>query len=260
MRPKPKKRLGQNFLVDKNIQKKIIQACQLKPADIVLEIGAGRGELSRLIAKKVYRLYAVEIDTNLSQILKEDLKVYKNVRLINQDILKLNLNRCIVTNKLKVIGNIPYYITTPIIAHLVKYKNKIAEIFLTVQKEFAKRMVAQPGRKDYGAFSCFVQYYTDPKILFYIKKGCFYPQPKVDSCFLRLELRDKPAVEVKNERLFFKIIRQGFQQRRKTLRNSLKGIVSQGLLLKFFAKYGIDCNIRPERLSLQEVANLVNLK
>lgn len=254
----PKKSLGQNFLFDQNIQRKIIAACQLKAADEVLEIGAGRGDLTRLIAPAVKKIYAVEIDQNLVAFLKERLKGYAQVEIIQRDILKFDLNKYFSRNKakIKVIGNIPYYITTPIIANLLKYRRLIDTIFLTLQKEVAERITATSGTSSYGAFSCFVQYYTQAKILFRIKKTSFYPAPKVDSCFLQLKVRAHPRVCVKDEGLFFEIIRTSFQQRRKTLRNSLKRRVAEKKLELFFKKYGIKPDIRPQDLSLEDFARL----
>ena len=261
MHIKPKKRLGQNFLIDGNIQKKIIAASELGPSDNVLEIGAGCGELTRLIAASVTGVYALEIDPYLCQVLKCGLKGHPNVKIINKDILKFNLRRYFakLKNKIKVIGNIPYYITTPIIEHLLEYRDRINTIFITIQKEPAIRMTATPGSKDYGSFSCFLQYYTEPKILFLIKKTCFRPVPKVDSCFMRLQMRKEPAVKVNNEKLFFKIIRAAFNKRRKVLRNSLKSVIPQQKLGAFFNKYSINSNIRPEDLALEDFANLTNI-
>lgn len=259
MYTKPKKSLGQNFLQDQNIQRKIIDACDFQPSDRVLEIGAGTGVLTGLIASNVSRVYALEIDRSLNAVLARNLKAYNNVRIINQDILKFDLDKLKDgAGKIKVFGNIPYYITSPIIEHLLRFRHKIEVIFLTVQKEFGQRMVALPGSKDYGSFSCFVQYYTEPKILFAIKKNSFNPAPKVDSCFLRLAIRQNPAVAVDNEELLFKIIRTAFQQRRKTLKNSLKSIVPKEKLQEFFKRYKINPKIRPEDLSLQSFANLLN--
>lgn len=259
---KPKKSLGQHFLIDKNIQKKIIAACNFKPFDTVLEIGAGKGELTRLITSHAGRVFALEIDPALCEILAENLKENKNVKIINEDILNFNFKKYFVKfkNKIKVIGNIPYYITTPIIEHLLTFGDKIEIIFLTVQKEFALRMAAASGSKDYGSFSCFIQYYTTPKKLFFITRTCFRPIPKVDSCFLQLEIREEPPVKIKNKEMLFKIIRAAFNQRRKTLRNSLKGLIAEKDLERFFTTYRIDPHIRPERLGLQDFANLVNLQ
>ena len=255
---KPKKRLGQNFLIDKNIQNKIINACNLRSCDTVLEIGAGRGELTQLIAQRVNKVYAFEIDRDLCSILKDNLINHKNAAIINKDFLKVDLREYFKKSdhKVKVIGNIPYYITTPIIEYLLKYKHNLEIIFLTVQKEFALRMLSKAGNKDYGSFSCFIQYYTRPKKLFFITRACFRPIPKVDSCFLELGIRQAPPVKIENEELLFKIIRAAFNKRRKTLRNSLKGIITSEGLEEFFVKYDIDSNIRPESLTLEDFAKL----
>jgi 16S rRNA (adenine1518-N6/adenine1519-N6)-dimethyltransferase len=258
---KPKKSLGQNFLIDKNIQNKIVNACNLESADTVLEIGAGRGELTQLIANVVHRVHALEVDHYLCSILKDNLKKNKNVNVINRDILKFNLNRYFAKskNKIKVIGNLPYYITTPIIEHLLEYRDKIGTIFITVQREFAQRMSAHAGSKEYGSFSCFLQYYSEAKKLFVIRNTCFRPIPKVDSTLLRLDIRKEPPVKIKNEEILFKIIRAAFNKRRKTLRNSLKEVIPPRNLEKFFQKFGIDVNIRPESLTLEDFANLSNI-
>jgi len=258
---KPKKRLGQNFLIDKNIQNKIINACNFKSSDTVLEIGAGRGELTQLIAQRVNKVYAFEIDRNLCSILKDNLINHKNVAIVNGDFLKVDLREYFKKSdhKIKIIGNIPYYITTPIIEYLLKYKQNIEIIFLTVQKEFALRMLSKAGNKDYGSFSCFIQYYTKPKKLFFITRTCFKPTPKVDSCFLQLEIRGEPPVKIENEALVFKIIRAAFNKRRKTLRNSLKELIPGADLEAFFKQYEIDPNIRPEALSLEDFAHLANI-
>lgn len=261
MHIKPKKRLGQNFLIDKNIQRKLVAFYNLKASDRLLEIGAGYGELTKRVAPHAAFVYALEIDPELCKILKENTIGYANIEIINQDVLKFNLKQHFrkVKNKIKVIGNIPYYITTPIIELLLKYQDKIETIFITVQKEFAKRITAHPGSKDYGSFSCFVQYYAIPQALFFIKRTSFSPQPKVDSCLLELKIRQEPAVKPKSEKLFFKIIRAAFNQRRKTLRNSLDGTVSLEKLQVFFKKDHIDPNIRPEDLALKDFASLANL-
>lgn len=275
---KPKKRLGQNFLVDKNIQRKLITAYELKASDCVLEIGAGYGELTMLIAHDAAFVYALEIDPDLCKTLRENTQGYSNIKIINQDILRFNLKRYFgrlknkinpvrntlhsnnkISNGIKVVGNIPYYITTPIIEHLLRYRDRIETIFITLQKEFAKRITAHAGSGDYSSFSCFVQYYSIPRILFFIKKTSFSPIPKVDSCIVELKIREKPAVQVKNEKLFFRIIRTAFNQKRKTLKNSLDGVIPLRKLSRFFQVYNIDRNIRPEDLTLEDFANLTNL-
>jgi 16S rRNA (adenine1518-N6/adenine1519-N6)-dimethyltransferase len=261
MRIRPKKRLGQNFLIDKNIRQKIIASCGLTALDVVLEIGAGRGEITSLIAGKAGFVYALEIDASLCEILKANLSGLDNVKVLKEDVLKFDFKNLFakVNKKVKVIGNIPYYITTPIIKRLLEYRDKISSVFIMAQKEFALRAASAPGSKAFGSLSCFLQYYTAPKILFPISKSCFYPAPKVDSCFLELSMRKEPAVKVNDEELFLKIIRAGFNKRRKTLRNSLKDVIPQQKLSEFFQKYGIDKNTRPERLGLSDFANLANL-
>jgi len=180
------------------------------------------------------------------------------MEIIKGDVLQFNLNKHLGNrkDKIKVIGNIPYYISSPIIEHLLKYKEKISAIFITVQKEFARRLASPPGSKEYGSFSCFVQYYTVPKILLNINKGCFRPVPKVDSSLVRLSVRLNPAVRVEDEGLFFKLIRSAFSQRRKTLRNSLKGVIPEKQLEELLARHNLDINIRPEMLSLEDFSRL----
>jgi len=256
---KPKKSLGQNFLADKNIQRKIIAASGFEAGDTVLEIGSGRGELTRLLADKVKKVYAVEIDRELCVKLQEEFGSNKKIKVIHQDILRFDLDKHIPGQaKIKVIGNIPYYLSSPIVEYLLKYRKKISAILITVQKEFGQRIAALPGSKDYGSFSCFVQYYCQPRILFNIKKSSFWPVPKVDSCLVRLEVLKRPPVEVTDEEALFKLIRCAFGQRRKTLRNSLKGLISNTRLELFFQHYHIDTNIRPEALSLEDFARLLN--
>ncbi|MCX5706374.1 MAG: 16S rRNA (adenine(1518)-N(6)/adenine(1519)-N(6))-dimethyltransferase RsmA [Candidatus Omnitrophica bacterium] len=247
MRIQPKKRLGQNFLIDQNIQRKIIRELDLLPSDIVLEIGPGRGRLTSLIAPQVEKVYAIEVDKRLCLILNQRFKDTPDVSIINQDILKFDLTYLKLKPKIKVFGNIPYYISSPIIEHLIKYRGRVSTAFLTVQKEFAQRIVAAPGTKNFSSFSCFVQYYIKAKVLFDISKNCFKPAPKVDSSFIRLDIRDHP------------VIRTAFNQRRKTLRNSLAGSVSKETLDSFFNKLNIDKNSRPEALSLKDFAVLTDL-
>jgi len=261
MRCKPKKSLGQNFLVDKNVQTKIIRACAFHPLDVVLEVGAGRGELTRLIAEEVAFVYALEIDQMLCKELNYNFKDYKNVVIICQDILRFDIDAYFSRHggKIKIFGNLPYYITSPIIERLFRFRQKIDTVFITVQKEFAQRILARAGGKNYGSFSCFVEYFAEAKKLFFIKKRSFYPCPKVDSCFLQLTMRESPPVQVKDETLFFKIIRKAFNQRRKTLRNSLEGVIPLKKINDFLKERGIEQNIRPERLSLTDFAYLANM-
>jgi 16S rRNA (adenine1518-N6/adenine1519-N6)-dimethyltransferase len=261
MHVKPKKRLGQNFLTDRNIQNKIIRSCAISQTDVVLEIGPGRGELTSLIAQVAKQLYAVELDSDLYKHLKETFKGQDKVKLINKDILDFNIEKCFfkTSSKIKVIGNIPYYISSPILEKLINSRSKISQIFLTVQKEFANRLIARPASTNFSSFACFIQYYLEPEIIFHIKKNSFFPAPKVDSSFLRLLVREKPAVRVKDEAAFFKLIRSSFNKRRKTLRNSLREIIPLEKLERFFRQYSIDRNTRPQDLTLQNFADLSNL-
>jgi len=258
MRAKPKKRLGQVFLVSQNSQDKIIESVCLKPDDKVLEIGSGKGVVTRKIAPQVESLVTVEIDGELCKILSDEFEGLNNVKIVHQDILKFDIRRHFGKSKIKVIGNIPYYISTQIIEFLLQNSDCIEEAYLMLQKEFAQRIVASAGSRDRSSFSCFVQYYADPKILFFIKKGSFWPVPKVDSAFIKFKIRERPPVLVKNKEMFFKIIRTSFTQRRKTLRNSLSKIISEDKLACFFSCYKLDPNIRPQAMCLEDFANLAN--
>jgi len=248
----PKKNLGQNFLVDKRIQEKIIQACEFKPEDTVVEIGPGQGVLTRLIAPHVKKLICVETDRDLIEPLRASLPSL--VEIIHADFLKWDMGH--LPDGTKVIGNIPYYISTPIIEKLIKDRTSISSAFLTVQLEFGQRLTARSGGKDYGSLSCFAQYYADIKMLFKIKNTCFKPAPKVDSCFLNLMMRSQ--VEKTDEEFLFKLIQTAFQQRRKNIVNSLKGLVGKEKLEGALETLGINPNARPENLTLSNYINLSN--
>lgn len=252
---KPRKGLGQNFLIDKNVQEKIISACNVRKTDMVLEIGPGRGAITGLLLDKARKVMAIEIDRKLCEALAEKFFRNKNFELHNQDILKVDLSKY---RRLKVIANIPYYISTPIIAHLFQFRKQIEAIYLTLQKELAWRLTASPGNKDYGAFSCFVQFYSKPSILFPIKRGSFWPRPKVDSAFVKLEILPQPAVKVQDEALFFKIIRLAFNQRRKLLKNSLARIFPEADILAGLKELGLNQNVRAEDLSLSDFAAIAD--
>lgn len=258
MRAKPKKRLGQVFLVNQNSQNKIIESTCLKADDRVLEIGPGKGVVTRKIAPEVKSLVAVELDSQLCEILNDEFNGFANVKIIHQDILNFDISRYFTKGKIKVIGNIPYYISTQILEFLLRNSKYIEEAYLMLQKEFAQRIVAEAGDKERSSLSCFVQYYADAELLFYIKKGCFWPVPKVDSAFIKLKMREKPQVLVKNQDHFFKLIRTSFMQRRKTLRNSLSKIITKDKLEEFFNSHALDPNIRPQSMSLQDFANLAD--
>ena len=254
--------MGQNFLIDKNMKEKILRTCSLSNGDVVLEIGPGLGTLTFDIAGSVEKLVAVEKDKKLSEILKGLIKNQGNLQLIRQDILKLDLSSYFKGKKIKVIGNVPYYITSPILSYLIENRKFISKIFLTVQKEVARRLTASPGAKDYSPISIFTQFYTKPKVEFNIKRGVFYPEPEVDSSFVSMDVPSEPSVNVRDEKLFFHLVRTAFSKRRKTLLNSLtSGDVLGGDKdrIKFFL-LNIDINptVRPEKLSIQEFAKIAN--
>lgn len=256
------KRRGQNFLVDANIQKKIIEAVQLGAEDDILEIGPGLGALTEDLAKKTHHVVAVEKDKALARLLKQQLGEYKNLKVIHRDILETRLQD--LGRKLfKVVGNLPYYITTPIIIFLLEQERmSVRDIFVTVQEEVGRRLAAQKGTKDYASISILVRYYTAPEILFYIPKRAFYPQPKVDSVFMRFSPLVEPPVQVHSEEQFFKIVRSCFQQRRKIILNSLSHRlthIKKEDLQSIFRKTGVDPLRRPEELSIQEFAIIENI-
>ncbi|MCM8796808.1 MAG: 16S rRNA (adenine(1518)-N(6)/adenine(1519)-N(6))-dimethyltransferase RsmA [Candidatus Omnitrophica bacterium] len=245
-------------MVDKNILNKIVNACDICSRDIVLEIGSGGGELTEFLAKKAKMVYAVEIDNFLCEVIRERFAQSKNIKVICADILKMDLSKKFkfLRRKMVVVGNIPYYISTPIIEHLFSSRGRIKTVFLTLQKEFAERVVAACGSKAYGALSCFIRYYSHPQLLFRIPAGCFFPVPKVDSAFVRLDMKKSFRLSGEREKMLFTIIRTSFNQRRKTLRNSLKDVISADKLFLFFEKYRIRKDIRPDALSLQDFVNL----
>jgi 16S rRNA (adenine1518-N6/adenine1519-N6)-dimethyltransferase len=250
---RPKKNLGQNFLADKHIQQKIIQACDLRPEDIVVEIGPGQGVLTRLIAPLVGKLICVETDRDLVEHLKG---AVPSVEIIHADFLKWDMGH--LPSGTKVIGNIPYYISTPIIEKLITNRKNFSTAFLTVQLEFGQRLTAKPGGKEYGALTCFVQYYADLKLLFKIKNTSFKPAPKVDSCFLRMMMRPHGQGPASDEEFLFKLIQTAFRQRRKTIVNTLKGLAGRKKLEESLESLGISFNARPENLTLSNYIQLSN--
>ncbi|MFA6349978.1 MAG: 16S rRNA (adenine(1518)-N(6)/adenine(1519)-N(6))-dimethyltransferase RsmA [Candidatus Omnitrophota bacterium] len=259
MLPKPKKRLGQNFLVDKRIQSKIVNACRINSSEAVIEIGPGQAALTGLIADRANKVFAIEIDDTLYKKLSVAFADEPKVKIIHADFLDIDLNQFFSNNqKVRVIGNIPYYITTPIIERLIEHSTHISSIWLTVQKEYARRICAKPGSKEYGSLTCFIRYYALPKVEFDIKSGSFFPKPKVDSSLISLSIHDKPPVEVKDKEKFFRLIRCSFAQKRKTLRNNLKTVMPAKTIEGFIAKKSLSPNVRAEELSLQDFADLSN--
>ena len=256
------KKFGQNFLIDEHVLDKIIRAAEITKDDYVLEIGPGIGTMTQYLACAAREVTAVEIDRALIPILEDTLKEYDNVSIINEDILKVDIAALAKEKNggrpIKVVANLPYYITTPIIMGLFESRVPLKSITIMVQKEVADRMQVGPGTKDYGALSLAVQYYARPKIVLNVPASCFMPRPNVDSAVIKLERYQKPPVDVLDEHLMFKIIRASFNQRRKTLQN---GIANSGELsfakeqiAKALESLGISANIRGESLSLAEFA------
>lgn len=262
-----KKKFGQNFLIDPRVLDKIVDAAQITKDDFVLEIGPGIGTLTQYLCEHARQVLAVEIDKNLIPILHETLSSYKNVEVRNGDILKQDIREIAQTyndgKPIKVVANLPYYITTPIIMELFESRVPLANVTVMVQKEVADRMKAQPGSKDCGALSLAVQYYAKPYIAAFVPPNCFMPRPKVGSAVIRLECREEAPVQVVDEKLMFRLIRASFNQRRKTLQNGIANSselsFSKVQAAEAIEKAGLDANIRGEKLGLPEFAKLADL-
>ncbi len=260
------KKFGQNFLIDSHVLDKIIAAAGITKEDCVVEIGPGIGTLTQYLAEAAREVVAVEIDRMLIPILKDTLADYPNVTVINQDILKVDLEALVREHNggrpVKVVANLPYYITTPIIMGLFERHVPVSSITVMVQKEVAERMKAGPGTKDYGALSLAVQYFADPYIAANVPPNCFMPRPKVGSAVICLTRHEAPPVQVEQEEMMFKIIRASFNQRRKTLVNGLKNSpeipYSREEVLKALQNMGLKESIRGEALTLEEFAELTN--
>lgn len=254
------KSLGQNFLVDQSVPRDIVDGADVGPEDLVIEIGPGVGTLTAQLLKIAKRVVAIELDDTLIPILTEELGEYPNFSLIHNDALKVNFDEVIGDEQsVKLVANLPYYVTTPIIVKLLKEKHKFKSLTIMIQKEVAERMNAEPGNKDYGALTLLVQYYCNTKIVRKVPPACFIPRPKVDSIVIRLDKLDEPKVKVDNEKLFFDIIRSSFNMRRKTLWNGVKSIgPDKEKLEAAFEKAGVDPKRRGETLSIEEFATLSN--
>ncbi|MBP3815423.1 MAG: 16S rRNA (adenine(1518)-N(6)/adenine(1519)-N(6))-dimethyltransferase RsmA [Firmicutes bacterium] len=256
------KGLGQNFLTDPGVIEAMVDAAEIGPEDLVIEIGPGIGVLTDAAAKRAKKVIAIEIDKALLPVLKYTLAHHNNVEIINEDILKVDLNKIIQEEaverqNVKIMGNLPYYITTPIITQLLEKGTRAASITIMMQKEVAERIVSPPGKKSFGALSVAVQYYSNPQKVVSVPKEVFFPIPKVDSEVLILTLLEKPAVEVKDTEMFFRLVKAGFAQRRKTLSNSLKGAgLDKDAVEKALEDSGIEGSRRAETLSLEEFAAL----
>lgn len=260
---KVSKSLGQNFLTDINIIEKIVDATNVADEDLVIEIGPGMGVLTAVAAERAKKVIAIELDRNLIPILKDNLAEYDNVEIINQDILKTDLNSLIDRTKykgVKILGNLPYYITTPIIMKILEEGVDADSITAMMQKEVADRIKSGPSKKTRGAISVAVQYYCEVVDVASVPKEVFMPQPKVDSAVLRFDIREKKPVELLSEKTFFACVKAGFGQRRKTLSNSLMGMgdISKEDVLACLEASGIDGSRRAETLTIEEFAALSN--
>lgn len=252
------KSLGQNFLIDDSVLDDIVDGAEITKDDYVIEIGPGVGTLTKELLQRAKRVTSIELDEKLIPILQEELKDFENFELVHKDALKVDYNELIGEEKsVKIVANLPYYVTTPIIANLLNGKYNIASITIMIQKEVAERIDAEPSTKDYGAFSLLVQYYCNTKIIRRVPPSSFIPAPKVDSIVIRLDRLEKPRVQISDEKLFFNVIRQSFNMRRKTLWNAMKNIGLDKEKLKVaFEMANIDPNRRGETLSIEEFANL----
>lgn len=255
------KSLGQNFLTDDTVLEDIVMGADITEDDYVIEIGPGVGTLTKELLKTAKKVTSIELDEKLIPILQEELKDFPNFQLVHKDALKVDYKELIGEEQsVKVVANLPYYVTTPIIANLLNGKYNIKSITIMIQKEVGERIDAEPGTKDYGAFSLLAQYYCDTKIIRKVPPSCFIPSPKVDSVVIRLDILEKPRVQVKDEKLFFNVIRQSFNMRRKTLSNAMKNIgLEKEKLKEAFERANIDSNRRGETLSISEFANLANV-
>lgn len=259
-----KKNFGQNFLIDSNVLEKIAACAQVTKEDCVLEIGPGIGSLTQVLAEHARSVVAVEIDSTLIPILSQTLEGYDNIEIRNQDILKTDVDALIQEKNegrpIKVVANLPYYITTPIIMDLLEQKHQIESITVMVQKEVAERMQAGPKEKEYGALSIAVQYYCDAHLDLIVQPSCFMPRPKVASAVITLRVLPQRKVEVADETLFFHLVKCAFGQRRKTLLNALHNQGNLGLdketLTKIFVQLGWDVRVRGEALSITDFAAL----
>ena len=261
------KKFGQNFLIDGHVLDKIIAGAGVTKDDMVLEIGPGIGTMTQYLAEAAGKVVAVEIDRNLLPILQETLSDYDNVKVIHADVLSLNLEKLVQEENggrpIKVVANLPYYITTPIIMGLFEQHVPLANVTVMVQKEVAARMKSGPGSKDYGALSLAVQYYAEPYIVANVPCNCFMPRPNVDSAVIRLTRYEEPPVQVKDEKMLFKIIRASFNQRRKTLQNGLNNSselnFTKDQIAAAIAAAGFSPSVRGEALTLEQFARLTDI-
>lgn len=254
------KNLGQNFLVDSSVLEDIIEGAEIGAEDSVIEIGPGVGTLTKELLERAKEVCSIELDNDLIPILEEELKEYNNFTLIHKDALKVNFNE-LIDNKeaVKLVANLPYYVTTPIISKLLTEKCKFESLTIMIQKEVAERIHAKPNCKEYGSLTVLVQYYCDTNIIRKVSPNCFIPRPKVDSIVIKLNKLPEPRVNVKDEKLFFSVVRNSFNMRRKTLWNSLKSLkIDKESMEKAFERAQIDPKRRGETLSIEEFGKLAD--
>ena len=256
----PRKRWGQHFLVDPNILKKVIRTAQVEKEDVVLEVGPGLGEMTLALARQVKKVIAIEIDSILVAILEKKMKDYPNVEVVKGDILKVDFNQFLKKegHPIKVVANLPYQISTPLLFRFIESKEVFSTFTLMVQREVAKRLVASPGNKEYGSLSIFVQLFSNLSIRFLVKPSAFFPPPKVDSAVVYMEWKEKPMIEMNDKEWFKRVVKACFGYRRKTLINALKHselTLPESIGLKM-EEIGIDPRRRPENLTIQEFVSL----
>ena len=254
------KKLGQNFLINESIIYDIVKKANVTKEDVVIEIGPGLGSLTKKLINNAKKVIAIELDPNMIDILKSRFGIFDNFEVICGDVLKIDLEELIKGyDSVKVVANLPYYITTPIIMKLLEDKLKIKSITVMVQKEVGERICATHKDKEYGAITVSVQYYSEPQIIIDVPKENFLPAPEVDSCVIRLDMREKPLVSLKDEKLFFRLVKGAFTQRRKTINNSLTcSGKSKEEIIAALNKLGIDSKLRAENLSIQQYADIAN--
>ena len=256
---KANKSLGQNFLINQQIIDDIVKVANVNEDDLIIEIGPGLGSLTSKLADNAKKVVAIELDQNMIEILKERFSLYKNVEIIHGDIMKVDLKEIIGEEKnIKIVANLPYYITTPIVMKLLEENLKMKSITVMVQKEVGERFCAIPGGKEYGAITVSINYYSDPKIVLDVPKDNFNPIPEVDSCVVQLKLK-KNHIELKDKKLFFRLIKIAFSQRRKNIGNSLTGIgMTKQEVKEMLEALSLDINLRAENLSINQYAQIAN--
>lgn len=258
------KGLGQNFLINPTVCPRMAEMGNAQPGWGMIEIGAGVGVLTAELAQRADKVVCIEIDSRLLPILDETLAEYDNIKIVNQDVLKVDLHKLIAEEfpnmPVAVCANLPYYITSPIIMNLLESRLPISSLTVMVQKEAAQRICAMPGSREVGAVSIAVRYYCEPKVLFQVSRGSFMPAPDVDSTVIRLDIRKQPAVDVKREEDFFRVVKAAFSQRRKTLSNTLSSALSMNKtqIAELLERAGVASNLRAEQLSMQQFADIAN--